>query len=102
MEIDLNEPRIKPYEVYYGKLLERMPRLIAEGRTPASTATILERRVNSQNYTWEDVHVCTGDMILYHLNGNVKLVRDAQLLRNIHPKTRLHQGVIKITEDIYN
>jgi hypothetical protein len=47
MIVDLNEPTfVKPYE---GRNTEQMTVLLADGRTPASVADIMERRLNSQN-----------------------------------------------------
>ena len=102
MAVDLNEPTlVKPYEMYEGRNTKRMPELIADGRTPASVADIMERRVNSQNGNWRSLYFDTGDLIAYHPNGSVKVVRDSPLLRELTPKTPLVNGALVLADGAY-
>jgi hypothetical protein len=102
MAVDLNEPTlVKPYEMYEGRNTKRMPELLADGRTPASVADIMERRLNSQNPNWKSLYFDTGDLIAYHPNGNVKVVRDAQLLRELTPKTQVVNGALMLPDGMY-
>ena len=102
MTVDLNEPTgVKPYEMYEGRNTKRMPELLADGRTPASVADIMERRLNSQNPNWKSLYFDTGDMVAYHPNGNIKVVRDAQLLREITAKTKLENGALVLGDGVY-
>ena len=102
MAVDLNEPTlVKPYEMYEGRNTKRMPELLADGRTPASVADIMERRVNSQNGNWRSLYFDTGDLIAYHPNGSVKVVRDSPLLRELTPKTPLVNGALVLADGAY-
>ena len=40
-------------------------------------------------------------MIVYHPDGKFKIVRDAQLLREITPQTRLANGAISLADGLY-
>lgn len=79
---------------------QQMPLLIADKRVPITVAQVIEQRLNSQNPDWKK-YFSTGDMIASHPNGNIKLVRDAQILREITPKTSLDDGTIMLADGVY-
>ena len=102
MIVDLNEPTLrKPYETFEGRITERMPQLIADGRVPASVSDIMERRLNSKNPNWKSLYFDTGDMIAYHPDGKFKVVRDAQLLRELSSQSELVNGALRLADGVY-
>ncbi len=104
MKFDFNEPNERSddsYRYYRGKLLEKMPLLIAEGRIPVSVADVLERRLHSENPLWKKKKIDTGDMFVYHPDGKIKVVLDAQLLRELTPQTRFCNGAILLEDGAY-
>jgi len=87
---------------------EQMPKLIADNRVPMNVAVLMQRRLDVRNAeknvksSWMDNYFDTGDAIVYHSDGRVKIVLDSQHLREINPKSALNNGALILTEDIYN
>ena len=82
--------------IFRGKTIDKMPELIARGYTPISVAGIMEQRIKdweSGNQelvgVWEKNHFGSGDGIMYHPNGKIKVVPDSQTLRSVNPYTPL-------------
>lgn len=107
MALKLNAPR-DTYTEYYGRNTEQMPKLIADGRVPMNVAQLMQRRLDTRNSdadvksSYLDNWFDTGDAVLYHPDGRVKIVLDSQDLRNITPESKLRNGALILTEDIYN
>lgn len=107
MALKLNATR-EAYREFYGRNTEQMPKLIADGRVPMNVAQLMQRRLDVRNSNsdikssylnnWFD----TGDAVVYHPDGRVKIVLDSEDLRNITPDSKLRSGALILTEDIYN
>ena len=101
MALQLNE-QVVPYQEFYGRNTEQMPMLIKSGRVPMSAAGLMDRRleVRDERFSqkvrsdWHDNYFDTGDGILYHPDGKIKVVPDAQKLREINPQSRLSDGAL--------
>jgi hypothetical protein len=85
---------IQKYKEFYGKNTDKMPKLIAEGRTPLSVAGLERVRVEEDLFC--DIYVDTGDGILDHPDGRAKIVLDAQPLRELTPESKLIKGALVI------
>ena len=103
-DIQLNEPRIEYFE---GRNVDKMPELIAKGMTPLSAAGLMKRRLQSQ-YGSESVrnslmhnYFDTGDGIVYHPDGRIKVVHDARPLKEINPKSQLVNGNLVLPDGLY-
>ena len=116
MDLKLNLPdeyvqtgilKIPFYKEYCGKNVEQMPKLITEGRVPMNTSQLMQRRLDFRNGSeavktaWMDNHFDTGDAVVYHPNGDVKIVLDSQTLRDITPNSELRDGALVLTEEDY-
>jgi len=72
------------YKEFYGRNVEQMPKLIAEGRVPMNASQLMQRRLDYRNgpaevkTAWMDNYFDTGDAVVYHPNGDVKIVLDSQ------------------------
>jgi hypothetical protein len=106
MSLQLNEPTLD-YEEFYGGNTTEMPKLVAEGRTPMSVAGLMQRRLEVLGASrrvrraWLNNYFDTGDAVLYHPNGKVKIVLDAQPLRTLNKKSKLRNGALIIDNDTY-
>ncbi len=96
------------FKQFYGRNVDQMPRLLAGDRVPISVAGLMQRRLDGRN---SDAYVnrsCldnffnTGDAVVYHRDGRVKIVLDSQTLRDITPKSKLRDGALVLTEEAYN
>jgi hypothetical protein len=104
--LQLNE---RPYKDFYGRNVDQMPNLIAEGRTPISVAGLMERKleVRDAKYSpevraaWHDNSFDTGDGILYHPDGKIKIVTDSQTLRGISSESKLSGGALVLPAGAY-
>ncbi|PIZ82764.1 hypothetical protein COX97_03145, partial [Candidatus Pacearchaeota archaeon CG_4_10_14_0_2_um_filter_05_32_18] len=107
MALKLNETR-EAYREFYGRNVEQMPKLIAEGRVPMSVAGLMQRRLDVRNSdadikgSYIDNYFDTSDAVVYHPDGRVKIVLDSQTLRDITPQSKLINGALVLTEDAYN
>lgn len=106
MSLQLNESRT--YREFSGQYVNTMPRLLAEGFTPLTVADIMRRRLDvaSSNdpvlrSAWLDNYFDTSDAVLYHPNGNIKIVRDAEPLLTINTHCDVRAGALVITNDVY-
>ena len=106
MALKLNTSR-EAYEEFYGRNTEQMPKLIADGRVPMSVAGLMQRRLDVRNSdpevksSWIDNYFDTGDAIVYHPDGRVKIVLDSQHLRDMTPDTPRNGGALILGEDVY-
>ena len=100
MTLDLSNV-VLPYKEFYGKNVEQMPKLLAEGRVPLSVAGIMEQRLRSGKQDWKDNYFDTGDAFAYHPNGNFKIVTDARLLRDITSASKLRNGALVLQDGVY-
>ena len=107
MSLTLNEAPQK-FKEFYGRNVEQMPLLIAEGRTPLSVAGLMQRRLETRTASaevkssWMDNYFDTGDAVVYHPNGNVKIVLDSQTLREMNSQSKRNGGALVLGEDVYN
>ncbi|MEK6947301.1 MAG: hypothetical protein AABX32_06865 [Nanoarchaeota archaeon] len=101
MALQLNE-QVAPYHEFYGRNTEQMPLLVRSGRVPMSVAGLMDRRleVRDTKYSpevraaWHDNYFDTGDGILYHPDGKIKIVPDAQVMRGISSQSKLSDGAL--------
>ena len=107
MALKLNATR-EAYREFYGRNVEQMPKLIADGRVPMSVAGLMQRRLDVRNSdadvktSYMDNYFDSGDAVVYHPDGRVKIVLDSQTVRDITPKSELRNGALILTEDAYN
>lgn len=107
MALKLNATR-EAYREFYGRNVEQMPKLIADGRVPMSVAGLMQRRLDVRNSdadvksSYMDNYFDTGDAVLYHPDGRVKIVLDSQTLRDMTPESQRSGGALVLTEDVYN
>ncbi len=111
MALQLNEPRVD-YKAFpgegTGRIIDQMPKLIAEGRTPLSVRGLMKKRLEVADYKNEAVrdswllnYFDTGDAVLYHPDGRIKIVLDYQLARELNPKSRLKNGALMLPDGAY-
>ena len=108
MDLQLNE-QVVPYQEFYGRNTEQMPLLIKGGRVPMSAAGLMDRRleVRGERFSpevraaWHDSYFDTGDGILYHPDGKIKVAPDAQVLRGINSQSRLSDGALVLPAGAY-
>jgi len=83
---------------------EQMPKLIAEGRIPLSVAGLMEARLKYGKTlpNWMDNYFDTGDAVVYHPNGNLKIVLDSEHLRKINPQSELRAGALVLPGGVYD
>ena len=107
MGLKLNATR-EAYQEFYGRNVDQMPKLIADGRVPMNTAQLMQRRLDVRNSddkvkgSYIDNYFDTGDAVVYHPDGRVKIVLDSEDLRNMTPETQRVGGALLIGEDVYN
>ena len=110
MALKLNEvrPTREAYREFYGRNTEQMPKLISDGRVPMNVAQLMQKRLDVRNSdadiksSYLDNYFDTGDAVIYHPDGRVKIVLDSQTLRDITPKSELRSGALVLTEDVYS
>ena len=83
--------------IFNGKIIEKMPELISQGYIPISISEIMEQRIKAWESKdkglislWEKNYFDSGDGIIYHPDGRIKIVLDSQNLKNINPNTQLN------------
>jgi hypothetical protein len=103
-DLQLNEPRIEYFE---GRNVDKMQELIAKGMTPLSVSGLMQRRLQAQygsesvrNSLMNNYHD-TGDGIAYHPDGRIKIVPDANPLREMNPESRLVNGALVLPDGMY-
>ena len=107
---NLPSEEIKRFEVYRGAIVKTMSKLIADGRVPMNVSQLMQRRLDLRNdnpgvkafYIGKSFD--TGDAIVYHSDGRVKIVLDSQHLREMTPESqRSYFGrALFIGENVYN
>ena len=100
--------------VYNGRIIDQMPKLIVQGYTPITVAQIMEQRIlawqsldfeieqrlkqkffnpklkNKELATvWGNNSFYSGDSIIYHPDGRIKVVHDSKTLRCINDTSPL-------------
>src|SRR3989344_1077660 len=108
MALQLNE-QVVPYQEFYGRNTEQMPMLIKSSRVPMSSAGLMDRRLEVRDERFSqrvrsdlhDGYFDTGDGVLYHPDGKVKNVPDAQALRGINAQSRLSDGALVLPAGAY-
>ena len=107
MSLKLNE-LVESYKEFYGRNVDQMPKLIAEGRVPINTSQVMEKRLNVRNSNqevrsaWIDNYFDTGDSVVDHPDGRIKIGLDSKTLREMTPDSPRRDGALILTEDIYN
>jgi len=107
MALKLNATR-EAYREFYGRNVEQMPKLIADGRVPMSVAGLMQRRLDVRNSdadvksSYMDNYFDTGDAVAYHPDGRVKIVLDSQTLRDMTPESQRNSGALVLTNDVYD
>ena len=95
------------YKEYFGDSAVQMPKLIADGRVPMNFAQLMQRRLDVRNSdksvksSYMDNYFDTGDAVVYHPDGRVKIVLDSQTLRDMTPESPRSNGALTLTEDVY-
>lgn len=105
MALKLNEPK-EAYREFYGRTTEQMPELIDDCRIPMSVAGLMQRRLDVRNSysiksSYMDNCFSTGDAVVYHPDGRVKIVLDSEDLRALTPKSPINGGALILGEDVY-
>jgi len=109
MVLKLNEamPTREAYREFYGRNVEQMPQLIADGRVPMNVAQLMQRRLDVRGAdanlksAWMDNYFDTGDAVAYHPDGRVKVILDSPTLRGITPESKRNGGALVLGEDVY-
>ena len=107
MSLKLNTSR-DAYQEFYGRNTEKMQELVADGRVPISVAGLMQRRLDVRNSddkvksAWMDNYFDTGDAVVYHPDGRVKIVLDSEDLRNMTPDTPRNGGALIVTPEAYD
>ncbi|MEK6917753.1 MAG: hypothetical protein AABW51_02290 [Nanoarchaeota archaeon] len=109
MALTLNESPVT-YAEFYGRNVEQMPKLIADGRTPLSVSGLMKRRLelrklpvnNEVRSSYVDNYFDTGDVVVYHPDGRIKIALDSKELRGINPQSQLRSGALVLPDGVYN
>lgn len=107
MALKLNTSK-EAYKEFYGRNTEQMPKLIADGRVPMSVAGLMQRRLDVRNFdakvksSYMDNYFDTGDGVVYHPDGRVKIVFDSQHLRDMTPESSRNGGALVLTAENYD
>lgn len=99
--------------VFKGKTYEQMPELLKRGLIPLSMKDFMILKVNDWNYNTNSSNpfrdfkfkICynTSDSIIYHPNGNIKVVTNSPTLRSVNPDSKLAwYGSLKLPEGTFN
>ena len=107
MALKLNATR-EAYQEFYGQNVKQMPKLIADGRVPMNVSQLMQRRLDVRNSdkavkgSYMDNYFDTGDAVVYHPDGRVKIVLDSQTLRDMTPESQRNSGALVLTNDVYD
>lgn len=107
MALKLNATR-DAYQEFYGKNVQQMPKLIADGRVPMNVSQLMQRRLDVRNSdravksSYMDNYFDTGDAVVYHPDGRVKIVLDSQTLRDMTPESPRNNGALILTSEVYD
>lgn len=104
-----SEKRIGNVKEFYGSNVDKMPLLVAEGRVPLSVSDLMRKRLEvldsgDQELVsyWRGNYFDTGDAVIYHPNGNIKVVLDAEPMKKINPKSELKTGALVMPDGMYD
>ena len=107
MALKLNAAR-EAYQEFYGQNVKQMPKLIVDGRVPMNVSQLMQRRLDVRNSdksvksSYMDNYFDTGDAVVYHPDGRVKIVLDSQTLRDMTPESQRNSGALVLTNDVYD
>ena len=107
MSLRLNQLS-EAFKEFYGQNVKQMPILIAEGRIPLSVDGLMQRRLDVRNASddvksaWIGNYFDTGDAVVYHPDGRVKIVLDSQTLREMNPDSKRNAGALILTQEQYD
>jgi hypothetical protein len=107
MALKLNATR-EAYQEFYGKNVQQMPKLIADGRVPMNVSQLMQRRLDVRNSdvkvksSYMDNYFDTGDAVVYHPDGRVKIVLDSQTLRDMTPESPRSNGALVLASEVYD
>lgn len=88
--------KIPDFTLFEGPNNREMPKLIAEGFVPASAAQIMRGRLEGK-LSFDEYHD-SGDVIVYHPDGRVKLVYDSKDLRKLNTESPLSAGALVLPD----
>lgn len=111
MTLNLNENR-ETYQEFYGRNIEQIPKLIADGRVSMSASKLMQKRLDVMNASedvkdyWTNNYFDTGDAVVYHPDGRrswdrLKIVLDSKNLREMTSQTKRNNGALILGEDVY-
>ncbi|MDP3734537.1 MAG: hypothetical protein Q8R37_04875, partial [Nanoarchaeota archaeon] len=111
-QLQLDGPTV--HTTYYGKNVEQMPKLLAEGKEPMSVAHLMEQRLAArhqgvspaQHDAWWDNYFDNADLWLRHPDKGGKVVPySAQVLnflqKNLNPETKLVNYAVPLPDGLY-
>jgi len=106
---ELNRPNetVDVYRRFDGRNTEQMQKLVADDRTPMNVLDVWERRIDVDRdptpirTAWQDQYFDTGDGLGYNMDGELKVVRDAQPLRSMTAQSTLRSGALILTPKTY-
>ena len=104
---NLPHEEIKRFEIYKGRNVDAMPKLLADGRIPMNVSQLMQRRLDLRNDDtgvkdfYIDNYFDTGDAVVYHPDDRVKIVLDSQHLRDMTPESPRNGGALILGEDVY-
>lgn len=112
MTLNLSEKR-ETYQEFYGRNIEQMPKLIADGRVPMNTAQFMQKRLDVRNASedvkdyWTNNYFDTADAVVYHPDESggwdkLKIDLDSQYLREMISESSRNGGALILGEDVYN
>jgi len=90
------------------EMLTKCPLLIADGRIPMNVSQLMQRRLDVRNSdeavksSYLDNFFGTGDAVVYHPDGRVKIVLDSKTLRDMASESQRNSGVLVLTNDVYD
>ena len=111
MTLNLNENK-ETYQEFYGRNIEQIPKLIADGRVSMSASKLMQKRLDVMNASedvkdyWTNNYFDTGDAVVYHPDGRrswdrLKIVLDSKNLREMTSQTKRNNGALILGEDVY-
>jgi len=97
---------------FYSRDKNNMETLIDEGRVPMNAGHVIDKRLYSKNHSlpeqsrWMNNYFHTIDGFAYNCNGDLKIVLDSQLLKDVTLKTKRvnddPNGALILTQQDYD
>ncbi len=86
----------KDYKLFSGDARTSIPKMKEEGYKIQSVADVMQNRLSygREFSDWKDNFFDTSDGTVYNTRGDVKIVLDADYIRNIDPSTKLNEGAV--------